>query len=282
MFDRDLMETLQFFYQALITHLPQIVFAFIILALGWWLAKLVNRILKIMMHRRSVDITVALFVSKFIYLAIITFTIIAALAQLGVQTNSVVALIAASGLAVGLALRNALSNLASGILLIALRPPFKVGDVIQINNVIGQVTDVHFLFTKIKNFENKVFAIPNGVLMNAPIVNYWANTSRTTDIVVTIPYDADLAKAKAILLETALNQPGILSEPKPFVAVNGLTDSGVSLFARITINNSNYDPTEWAFKEAIKLAFDANGIEFSQRNKLTDFLSDSSLRKSSP
>ncbi|MDO8954698.1 MAG: mechanosensitive ion channel [Gammaproteobacteria bacterium] len=263
MFDRDLKETLQFFYQAFISHLPQIVFAAIILVLGWWLAKLINRLLSAMMRHRQVDITVALFTSKFIYIAIITFTIIAALAQLGVQTNSVVALIAASGLAVGLALRNALSNLASGILLIAFRPPFKVGDVIEVNKQIGQVKDVHFLFTIMQNSEKKIIAIPNGLLMNMPIINYWANPARSTDVVFTIDYKSDLRKAKALLLDLANKQAGVLQDPMPFVAVNDLTDTGVAIFARISINNDVYDTTVWAFKEAVKLSFDENDIKFA-------------------
>jgi small conductance mechanosensitive channel len=266
------METLQVFIQAIINHIPQIIFAVVILILGWWLAKLVDRLIRAVMQRRSVDITIALFISRFIYIAIVTFTIIAALAQIGVQTDSIVALIAASGLAVGLALRNTLSNLAAGILLIAFKPPFKVGDVVQVNNVIGQITDVHFLFTKIKNFENKVFAIPNGVLMSSPVVNFWANPYRVTDVVITISYEADLTKAKAVLLETARNLEGILKDPAPFVAVNGLTDMGVSIFARVAISNSNYDPTEWAFKEAIKLAFDEYGIEIAHRIKVSELL----------
>jgi small conductance mechanosensitive channel len=272
MFDRDLKETALFFYQALISHLPQLIYAMMILMLGWWLAKLVNRFLCVMMKRRAVDITVALFISKFIFIAIITFTIIAALAQIGVQTNSVVALIAASGLAVGLALRNALSNLASGILLIAFRPPFKVGDVIEVSKQIGLVREVHFLFTILQNAENKIIAIPNGTLMNAPIINYWANEYRVTDTSVVITYDSDLITAKAVLLELAKKQPGILNEPEPFVAVNGLSDIGVSIFARVAINNSIYDATDWAFKEAIKLAFDANNIKIAHRSlvKISD------------
>ncbi|MDF2939644.1 MAG: mechanosensitive ion channel [Gammaproteobacteria bacterium] len=272
MFDRDLKETALFFYQALITHLPQIVYALVILVLGWWLAKLIGRLLSVMMKRRAVDLTVALFISRFIYIAIITFTILAALAQVGVQTNSVVALLGASFLAIGLALRNALSNLASGILLIAFRPPFKVGHVIEVAGQIGMVKEVQFLYTIIQNFENKMIAVPNSTLMSATVIDYWAEVYRVTDVSVVITYDADLLAAKAILLEVAQKQPGILKEPKPFVAVNGLKEAGVSIFARVAINNAIYDETGWAFLEAIKLAFDANNIKIAHRSlvKISD------------
>lgn len=269
-FDRDLQETALFFYQAIVSHLPQIVYAIIILLLGWWLAKLVNRLLNIMMRRRAVDITIALFIRRFIYIAIMTFTFVAALAQIGVQTNSLVALIAASGLAVGLALRNTLSNLAAGILLVAFRPPFRVGDVIQVNDQIGLVTDMHFLYTIMQNAENKIIAIPNGILMNSPIINYWANKARVTDVVVTITYESDLLKAKQVLLETALKHPGINKDPAPFVAVNGLTDLGISIFARVAIDNSIYDATGWAFNEAIALAFKEYGIEIAHRVRFSE------------
>ncbi|MDF2529768.1 MAG: small-conductance mechanosensitive channel [Gammaproteobacteria bacterium] len=270
MLDKDLTEAATYFYNALLSHLPQIIYALIILVLGWWLAKLVDRFLNVMMKRRAVDITVALFISKFIYIAIITFTVIAALSQLGVQTDSVVALIAGSALAVGLALRNSLSNLAAGILLIAFRPPFKVGDVVEISGQIGQVIDVRFLFTIMQNFENKVIAIPNNVMMNAPVINYWAYASRTTDISIIISYEADLEKAKAVMQQVIENEPRIEKEPKPFVAVNDLKDIGVSIFARISIKNPIFDNTVWAFKEALKLAFDANQIEIAHRVKLKE------------
>ncbi|MDF2691489.1 MAG: mechanosensitive ion channel protein, partial [Gammaproteobacteria bacterium] len=222
----------------------------------------------IMMRRRSVDITAAVFISKFIYIAILTFSVIAALSQVGVETDSILALIAGSALAVGFALRNTLSNLAAGILLIMFRPPFKVGNVVEVSGQIGLVTDIGFLYTKMQNAENKIIAIPNGILMNSPVIDYWANPIRITDVSVLITYESDLLAAKAILLEVAEKQPNILKYPKAFVAVNGLKDIGVSIFARVGITKAVFDETVWAFQEAIKLAFDANDIKFAQRTIL--------------
>jgi small conductance mechanosensitive channel len=228
----------------------QIVAAVIILLIGITIAKALRSVLDSFMQRRKVDDTVRVFLTRLCYLGILIFIFIATLAKLGVDTTSIIAILGAASLAVGLALRNSLSDFAAGILLIILRP-FRVGDLIDIG-VQGTVIDVNFLYTEIKTTDGKCVMVPNGKVMGNNLINFSTYKNRRTEINVNINYSDNLDQAKALLFSVLSQEPRVLPEPAPVVAVQKLSDTSVSLLIRFGAQGSDIDPTTWALNEAIK------------------------------
>ena len=207
------------------------------------------------------DKTVVDFISKSVYVVTLVLAFIVALTWLGVPTTSIVAVLGASTLAIGLALQDSLSNLASGLLLIFLKP-FVVGDYVQIgsDNNEGTVTHVRFFHTELNTGDNKVMLVPNSDVMSNQILNYTRHDHRRLDLVIGIGYDEDIRQAKAILTEIVTSDSRVLAEPAPRVAVNNLGESSIELMVRPFVRTANFDATRTDLLEQIKLRFDEAGI----------------------
>jgi small conductance mechanosensitive channel len=191
---------------------------------------------------------------------IIAFVIIAALSKIGVETTSFVAIIGAAGLAVGLALQGSLSNFASGVLIIALRP-FKAGEYIEAAGTGGVVESVQIFSTTLTTADNKYVVVPNSSILSGNIVNYSRKPTRRIDLVVGVSYSADLAKTKAVLEAVLAANSKILPTPAPQIAVAELADSSVNLVVRPWVNGGDYWPVRFELMEAIKNGLDEAGIE---------------------
>ena len=230
-----------------------------ILIIGLWLAKRVRNLLVNLMEKRGMDTLLATFMGSIAHILICAFVIIAALGELGVQTTSLVAIIGAAGLAIGLALQGSLANFASGVMIIAFRP-FKVGDFVEAGGAVGVVEGIQIFSTQMRTGDNKTIIVPNANITGGTITNYSTKDTRRVDLVFGIGYDDDIKKAKQILEDLVNKDERILKDPAPVIAVSELADSSVNFIVRPWVNSADYWAVYWDLTETVKLTFDAEGI----------------------
>lgn len=238
----------------------KILTAIIIFYIGRWVALGVSRLVGKALLLRKVDKAVVSFLSSIVYAAALIACTLVALSQLGIQTASFLAILGAAGLAVALALQGSLSNFASGVLIIVFRP-FKSGDFVEVAGISGVVQRIDIFQTIFKTIDNKRVIVPNSQITGGAITNYSAEAQRRVDLVIGISYDSDLRKAKALLQQILAQDPRVLKDPAPIVAVNALADSSVQFVVRPWVEVDQYWPVYWDLLEKIKLQFDAEGIE---------------------
>lgn len=236
-----------------------IAFTLLILIVGRIAAKIAAGILKRAVRRGGADETIVGFLGNIIYSLLMAFVIIAALNRLGIETTSLAAIIAAAGLAVGLALQGSLSNFAAGVMVIAFRP-FKVGDYVEAGGTAGTVQEVSLFTTTLKSPDNRIIIVPNSSVTSSVITNYSAEATRRLDLVFGIAYDDDIAKAKDIIAEVFAADARVLDDPAPTIAVDELGDSAVNIIARPWCESGDYWALKWDMLETIKGRFDAAGI----------------------
>lgn len=246
---------------------PQLLGALVIFVVGWSVSKILRGVVRRVLARAQFDETLSVFVSRLAYMAFLAFTVVATIQKLGVDTTSFAAVVAAAGLAVGFALQGSLSNFASGVLIIALRP-FKVGDYIEAAGISGTVEAVSVFATELKTPDNKQILVPNSSVTGSSITNYSAKPTRRVDFVIGIGYDDDIRKAKEILARILAEDERVLKEPEAVVAVSELGDSSVNLVARPWVKSEDYWGVKFALTERFKLELEANGISipFPQRD----------------
>ena len=233
--------------------------AITILVIGIFIAKLVCGLLQKAMTARSVDPTVSGFVHNIAYAALVTFVILAALAEVGIQTASFIAILGAAGLAVGLALQGSLSNFSAGVLLILFRP-FKSGDFISAAGESGTVEQVQIFTTLLKTPDNRAIIIPNANILGGNIINFSAKPTRRVDLTIGVSYDSNLAQVKSVLQDILKNEERILPEPEPVVAVQALADSSVNFVVRPWVKSPDYWGVYFDLTQRIKERFDEEGI----------------------
>lgn len=212
--------------------------AIVILIAGWMLAGFARGLVRNLFAKRNIDSTVGGFVGNIAHAAIMAFVVVTALGQLGVDTKSFAAIIAAAGLAIGLALQGGLSNFAAGFLIIVFRP-FKAGDMIAGAGIEGKVEEVQIFSTTLNTVDNKRIVVPNSALMNGTITNYTANDRRRTDLAVAVGLGQDLAKVHEILLGLARADARILTDPAPAVLNTKLIDLGTQVELRVWARTSD-------------------------------------------
>ncbi|WP_017325819.1 mechanosensitive ion channel family protein [Synechococcus sp. PCC 7336] len=237
-----------------------------ILAIGLWLSKVVRGFVLQLFDRRNVDRTVASFVSNLVYYTAVVFVAIAALNRLGVQTASIIAVVGAAGLAIGLALQGSLSNLAAGFMMVILRP-FKVGDFIEVSGVLGVVEEIGILVTKLASPDNKSIIIPNSKVFGDTISNFSAKSIRRIDLTIGVSYSDDLDKVKSVIQEVLRGDDRILQDPPPRIGVSELADSSVNFAVWSWVMSADYLDVKFALNERMKKRFDTDGISlpFPQR-----------------
>jgi len=245
----------------------KVVAAVAIFFIGKWLSRLLTRALERMMTRAGTDAMLVGFAANIAYAALIAFVVLAALAQLGVQTTSFIAIIGAAGLAVGLALQGSLSNFAAGVMLIIFRP-FKVGDYIEAGGAAGTVEEIMIFSTRLKSPDNKQLYVPNGAILGGNIINYSAKDTRRVDLVFGCSYDDDLAGVKRLLEEIVAGDERVLDDPPPTIAVLELGDSAINFAVRPWVKSADYWGVYFDFNETVKRRFDEAGfhIPFPQRD----------------
>ncbi len=240
---------------------PHLIMALVIFVVGRWIAKWITSIADKALKRSEVDTTLRRFLGKLIYYVLFAGVVIAAAGELGIQTTSFLAIVGAAGLAIGLALKDSLSNFASGVMLILFRP-FKVGDVVTAGGVTGQVQQIDIFSTIILTADNQKIIVPNSTITAAVIININAEETRRIDMVVGIGYDDDIRLAKTTLEDLVKADSRILTDPVPAIAVAELGASSVDLIVRPWVKTADYWDVRLALTESIKLTFDEKGISF--------------------
>lgn len=240
--------------------LPNVLLALVIFFVGLWVIKLINRMVKSFFERKDYDETLETFLASFIAITLKFLLFVVVVTQLGVKTSSLVALVGAAGLAVGLALQGSLANFAGGVLILLFKP-FKVGDYIEAQGVDGTVREISIFNTKLSTFGNQIVIVPNGQLSNGNIVNYNMENTRRDKFEVGISYGSNIKQAKDILLQICAEDPAINQEPAPEVYVGELGESSVNLSLRFWANNDVFWDAHFRVIEQTKLRFDAAGIE---------------------
>jgi small conductance mechanosensitive channel len=236
-----------------------IVMALIIYVIGRIIVKILVNLFGKVMARSKYDDMLVDFVKAILNSILMLFVIVASLDRLGVDTTSLVAILGAAGLAIGLSLQGSLQNFAAGVMLLVFRP-FKAGDFVEAGGTAGVVKSISIFTTIMTTPDNKEIIVPNGSIYSGNITNYSAKPTRRVDMVVGISYDSDLRKAKAILNEMVAADERILKDPEPKVAVSELADSSVNFIVRPWVASADFWAVKWDFTEAVKLRFDQEGI----------------------
>ena len=237
-----------------------IISALIILFIGNLIVKAVANSVSKVLQKKKMDRAVVEFIHGLVRYLLFVIVLIAALGRLGVQTASVVAVIGAAGLAVGLALQGSLSNFAAGVLIVAFRP-FKSGDYVEIGGVAGSVDSIQIFQTVLTTPDNKMVVVPNGSVIGSPITNYSRHETRRIDLMIGVSYNADLQKTKALLTKICESDERVLKEPGVQVGVHTLADSSVNFVVRPWVSTAEYWNVYFDLMQAIKEGLDKEGIE---------------------
>ncbi|WP_430460652.1 mechanosensitive ion channel family protein [Thalassolituus sp. LLYu03] len=238
----------------------QILLAIMIFLVGRILARVLTSGTAKALERAKLDPILVSFLRTVMNTTLTLLVIVFALSQLGLDTTSLVALLGAAGLAVGLALKDSLAHFAAGVMLIVFRP-FKLGDYVEVGGVAGSVDRITIFSTRLKTPDNKVVTVPNGQVFGSTMVNFSSEANRRIDMVIGISYGSDLLKAKALLEEMVSSHEKVLKDPAHKIAVAELADSSVNFIVRPWVKAEDYWDVRFALTETIKLRFDAEGIE---------------------
>lgn len=242
--------------------------ALVILLVGWWIAGRTQYLVRRALDRvPRIDDTLKPFLSSSVRYFVIVITFVAVLAEFGVQTTSIIAVLGAAGLAIGLALQGTLQNIAAGIMLLVLRP-FRVGEYIDAGGVSGTVDAINLFTTDMTTYDGIYRSVPNAELWNRNILNYSRNPTRRLDIPVGIAYEDDVERALGLLLSHLSQDTRVLPDPEPQVLVTGLGDSSVDLTLRCWTSRTDFWPLRFELNKKVKLWLDAAGISipFPQRD----------------
>ena len=244
----------------LLEYIPSVISATFILVAGLFLIGIVTKSSKRIMANRGVDITLQKFLGNLGSWILKILLFITVISQLGITTTSFAAIIAAGGLAVGLALQGSLANFAGGVLIMIFKP-IKIGDFIEAQGQIGTVKEIEIFTTKLNTTDNKEIIIPNGALSNGNIVNYSTEATRRVDFTFSVDYASDIKKTKEILFGVLNSHPLVLKEPAIAVNLSELGDSSINFFTRGWVKKEDYWTVKFDVMEQVKEALDAAGID---------------------
>ena len=241
--------------------------ALAIFFIGRFVAKLLVNVADRLMKRGGMDDMLRKFLRNILYAILLTFVVIAAISALGIQTASLVAVIGAAGLAIGLALQGSLANFAAGVLMIIFRP-YKLGDLVNVAGTDGFVEEVDVFTTVLRTPDKTKIIIPNGQIMSDQIINYTESEKRRMELMVGIGYDDDIDQARDVILKAINESEYVLDEPAPSVTVAELGDNSVNLAVRPWVMSASYAPASHEITERVKKALDAAkiSIPYPQRD----------------
>lgn len=259
MFDIDKAELLAFYTKFIAPWSVKILIALVIFIIGQLIAKIIAGILGKVLRHTKLDKILVEFIQSLVNALLLIFVIVAALDQLGVNTNSVIAVLGAAGLAIGLALQGSLQNFAAGFMLLIFRP-FKGGDFVEAAGTAGVIEKIGIFSTTLLTGDNKEVIIPNSAIYSSNIINYSKRPTRRVDMIFSIGYGDDIRAARDVIAAILRQESRILPEPEPLIAVGELGANSVNFFVRPWVKTEDYWDVKFALTEKIKIAFDANGI----------------------
>lgn len=254
-------------YEMGLQYAPKLALAIVTLIIGLWIISGVGKMLQASMERSKVDPTLAPFIGNLVSWMLKLLLFISVASMVGIATTSFIAVLGAAGLAVGLALQGSLANFAGGVLIMVFKP-YKVGDLIETEGHLGVVKEVQIFNTIITSPQHKRVIVPNGAVSNGAIINYTVEGKIRVDLSIGIAYDADIEKAKSVLMEVMTKHDKVIADPAPFVGVAEMADSSVNLVVRPHCNPEHYWNVFFDVNEQMKIALDQNNITipFPQRD----------------
>lgn len=254
---------IQHYVDLVVNYLSQyslkVIAAILIFVIGKWLTSKLTAISKRLMFKAKIDATLVEFAESIIYFVLLLMVIFTALNTLGINTNSFLAVFGAASLAIGLALKDSLSNIGAAVIIILFRP-FKVGEFIDAAGASGTVKDINLFSTVIEAIDKSLTIVPNSSVINGNITNFSRREMRRVDHIFGIGYEDDLRLAKEVMLEVIAADERVLAEPAPLVAVSALAESSVNFNFRVWVKTDDYWDVYYDMLEKVKLAFDAKGI----------------------
>ncbi|GGC21778.1 mechanosensitive ion channel protein [Parapedobacter defluvii] len=249
--------------EAVLSKVPSLVLAVLLLAGGSWLIRMVLRLIRKRFERRNVDLSLRDFVISALKIIFYTMLIISAASMVGIQTTSFVAVLGAASLSIGLALQGSLSNFAGGVLILLFRP-FRVGDYISsATGATGQVEKIDILYSTLRTDDGIAVFVPNGPLANSVISNYSSITKRRLEFKMRIPYGVDLDHTRQLIREVLKSDERILNTPRPEIQLAELTDTSIDLVIRAWAPKAQYDTVYFDSFEQLKKVLEENGIQAS-------------------
>lgn len=244
----------------ILEYSPKFIIAIVILLIGLWGSSFITKTAKKIMLKRKIELTLSTFIGNVIFWTLRILLFVTVISKLGIETSAFVTILGAAGLAIGLSLQGSLSNFAGGILIILFKP-FRLGDFIEAQGVLGTVKDIKIFSTVVTSPDNKQIVIPNAALSNGVITNHTVNGIRRVDLIISVDYKTDLQLAKTTL-ETILEIiPEVLQEPVAMVFINNLGTSSIDFAVRPYTKNENFWKVKSDVLEKTKIAFDKVGIE---------------------
>lgn len=244
-----------------------LVAALAIFVIGRWVAKIIHHLMTKGMQRARLEPLLVKFLGNIAYTLLLTFVVLAAISRVGIQTASLIAVIGAAGLAVGLAMQGSLANFAAGVMVIIFRP-YRIGDFVEAGGVSGTVDDVQIFTTELSTPDNRKVIVPNAQMMSGAITNYSARETRRVDLTVRVGYDDDINNVRRILESVVNDDTRVLQDPAPNIRMNAMGDSCVEWIVRPWVQAADYWDVHWEMTEEIKSRFDREGISipFPQRD----------------
>jgi len=236
-----------------------ILYALIIFFLGRYIAQIISKVAIKALRKASVSETLAKFLKGIIYYLLLTAVIIATLNQLGIQTTSILAVLATAGLAIGLALKDSLSNLAAGVMIIVFKP-FVIGNFVESAGTMGTVEEIGIFTVKLKTPDNKAIIVPNSSVINGNITNFSAKDTRRVDLAIGVGYESDIKKTKDVLAGVVAETETILPEPETQIVLTALGASSIDFAIRAWVKTDDYWPTYFSMLEKVKNRLDEAGI----------------------
>lgn len=242
-----------------VSKAPSLIGAAIIVVVGFVVSNLVGKLAVKGMRAKGIDPSIHSFIKTIVVFVLKAAVILSALSTLNVDVNSFIAALGAAGITAGLGLQSSVSQFASGIQIL-INHPFKSGDYVDLGTVSGKVHEIKIMYTELITIDNKRVIVPNSHITSSNIINYNSESKRRVDLVFGISYDADIAKAKAVIEETARKNELVLMNPEPVIAVSGHAASAVNISCLIWCHTDDYWDVFYYMQEAVKLAFDENNI----------------------
>ena len=247
-------------YDWLIAFLPKFIGAVLIFVIGWWLTKVICKLIMKALNKSKADQTVVSFLHSAISAALKILVVVCVLSALGIDMTTIIAAISAATITIGLALKDSLANVASGTLII-INKKFKIGDYLETEGLKGKVIKIDMMYTTLCTYDNKEILIPNSRLTSNNIVNYFVKDERRIDLLIPISYTEDISKARDVIMELIHNNKKVIQEKNNRVAVENFCDSSVELSVWIWCSSDDYWTVLEEMKENIKNALDDNNIQ---------------------
>ncbi|XBC41665.1 MAG: small-conductance mechanosensitive channel MscS [Buchnera aphidicola (Kaburagia rhusicola rhusicola)] len=246
--------------ELLLGYVMNFVSAIIILIVGFFIAKIVSNIINKVLITRNIDSTISGFLAALARYIIITLTLITSLGCIGVQTTSVIAILGAAGMAVGLALQGSLSNFAAGVLLVILRP-LRTGEYVNLGNISGTVLNIHIFYTTLRTLDGKMVVIPNGKIISGNIINYSREKTRRNEFIISVSYNSDIDVVIKVLKNVLENEKRVLKDKDIIVGLSELAPSSLNFIVRCWSHTDELNIVYWDLMAQFKKALDSNNID---------------------